>query len=354
MNNSLVIFTQAERMLAEAVTIQATKELKDLALTAADWAKRKGMGEKAINHARGYALEAERKMGQMLKATERAKGAAGVGPIAVTPIDRNRPTLSDLGLTKNESAKAQSLADIPQDKFDEVKSGKKTRTAATKKVKAEKVKAERAEIAKQAEAIIPSDRFSVSVGDMQDWASEEKFDFVITDPPYIKEYLPLYETLAIRCNDWLKPGGLLVAMCGQSYLDQIYSMMSKHLDYYWTAAYLTPGQPTPLRQRNVNTTWKPLLIFSNGEYHGKIFGDVFRSDGNDKSFHKWGQSISGMVSVVSGMCLPGQTILDPFCGAGTTGIAALKYGCLFTGIDVDSENVNISISRLSVYDTPEE
>jgi ATP/maltotriose-dependent transcriptional regulator MalT len=61
-------------MLAEADTIQKAKELKNLALTAADWAKRKGMGEEAIQYARSYALEAERKLGKMLKQTERADG----------------------------------------------------------------------------------------------------------------------------------------------------------------------------------------------------------------------------------------------------------------------------------------
>jgi site-specific DNA-methyltransferase (adenine-specific) len=123
--------------------------------------------------------------------------------------------------------------------------------------------------------------------------------------------------------------------------------MSKHLKYYWTAAYLTPGQPTPLRQVNVNTTWKPLLIFTNGEYTGKIFGDVFKSDSNSKEFHKWGQSVSGMYDLISKICLPGQYILDPFTGAGTTGMAALMHGCLFDGIDIQLENVNIAKGRLN-------
>lgn len=99
---------------------------------------------------------------------------------------------------------------------------------------------------------------------------------------------------------------------------------------------------------NVNTNWKPLLIYTRkGErYSGKIFGDVFKSDGNDKDFHKWGQSVSGMLDIVSKLCLPGQYILDPFCGAGTTGIAALLHGCLFDGIDLAIENVNIAKGRL--------
>ena len=72
--NSVVIFQKAALMLAEANTIQQTKELKSLFLTAADWAKRKGMGNAAVQYAKSYALEAERKMGMMLRKTERADG----------------------------------------------------------------------------------------------------------------------------------------------------------------------------------------------------------------------------------------------------------------------------------------
>ncbi len=47
--------------------------------TAADWAKRKGMGEEAVQYARSYAMEAERRMGELLAATPRQHGARGVG-----------------------------------------------------------------------------------------------------------------------------------------------------------------------------------------------------------------------------------------------------------------------------------
>ncbi len=136
-------------------------------------------------------------------------------------------------------------------------------------------------------------------------------------------------------------------MCGQSYLDEIYALISKHLGYYWTAAYFTPGWPTPLRQVNVNTSWKPLLIFSKGQYTGKIFSDVFKNEENDKAFHQWGQSESGMMDIVSKLVLPGQNILDPFCGAGTTGIAALRHGCIFEGLDIDEACVHLSRARLA-------
>ena len=138
-----------------------------------------------------------------------------------------------------------------------------------------------------------------------------------------------------------------MAMCGQSYLDKIYAMLSAELEYYWTCAYFLPGQPTPLRTRQVNTSWKPILVYGlSPKYDGKIFGDVFKSDKNDKDYHKWGQSETGMLSIISQVFVPGTSIFDPFCGAGTTGVAALAHGCTFAGIDIDEQNVNISRARL--------
>jgi DNA modification methylase len=219
-----------------------------------------------------------------------------------------------------------------------------------KVLQAERIAEQRSIMASSVKDILPSDRWHIWQADMRYWRAQQQYDFIITDPPYPKEYLYLYEILADRAKEWLKPEGLLIAMCGQSYLNEIMETMCEHVTYYWTAAYLTPGQPTPLRQRQVNTTWKPLLIFSIADYKGKIFGDVFKSDGNDKSLHEWGQSVSGMYDIVSKICLPGQTILDPFCGAGTTGIAALKHGCLFDGIDLEQETVDIAKGRLAEYD----
>ncbi|NNE57105.1 MAG: site-specific DNA-methyltransferase, partial [Hellea sp.] len=34
---------------------------------------------------------------------------------------------------------------------------------------------------------------------------------------------------------------------------------------------------------------------------------------------------------------PGDTVLDPFCGSGTTGVAALRHGRNFIGIDMDRD-----------------
>lgn len=341
--SSLILFTQAAQMLAEADTIQKTKELKDLALTAADWAKRKDMGEEAIRYANSYALAAERKMGELLSVDPDIQP----GGDRKSSLHGGRMKLADLKLTWRDSAEAQKLAELPDEVFEELRKGEKTRASAGREIRDRKLTEERARIAKVGALVEPTNRWHIYRGDIATWKAPRQYDFIITDPPYSKEYLPLWEILAQRSSEWLRPSGLLIAMSGQSYLDKIYAIMSEYMDYYWTAAYLTLGQPTPLRQVNVNTTWKPLLIYSKGEYEGKIFGDVFKSDSSDKDYHKWGQSVSGMYDIISKICLEGQYILDPFCGAGTTGIAALKHKCLFDGLELDAENVKISCGRIN-------
>jgi N6-adenosine-specific RNA methylase IME4 len=134
---SLAIMTNASKMLAEATTIQKSKELKDLALTAADWAKRKGMGEETIRYCTSYAYEAERRMGEILRETERNNGGDAkrktLGTITVP--SEIPPTLAELGLTKKESSSAQFLASLPEETFSKITSGEMTANQARTETK---------------------------------------------------------------------------------------------------------------------------------------------------------------------------------------------------------------------------
>lgn len=56
--------------------------------------------------------------------SNRNEGAKGIGPIAVPNKNRNAPeTLADLGLDKKTSSRAQQLAALPDDAFEQVKDG---------------------------------------------------------------------------------------------------------------------------------------------------------------------------------------------------------------------------------------
>ena len=177
----------------------------------------------------------------------------------------------------------------------------------------------------------------------------DSVDWIITDPPYPKVFLDIFTVLGQISEYVLKPGGLLIVMVGQSYLPEILENLSKQLTYHWTMAYLTPGGKSVQQfQRNVNIFWKPILIFSKGKYTGKWFGDVCKSDtnDNDKEHHHWGQSESGMIDLMTRFVIPGDIVLDPFLGGGTTAVVALELGCHFIGYDIDKNAIETTKARL--------
>ena len=49
---------------------------------------------------------------------------------------------------------------------------------------------------------------------------------------------------------------------------------------------------------------------------------------------------------------PNDTVLDPFMGAGTTGICALKLGATFTGYEIDQTAFESSVVRINDYAKP--
>ena len=46
------------------------------------------------------------------------------------------------------------------------------------------------------------------------------------------------------------------------------------------------------------------------------------------------------------ICPPGGTVLDPFVGSGTMGIAAVQNGCNFIGIDKEARYIDIAVKRI--------
>ncbi len=52
--------------------------------------------------------------------------------------------------------------------------------------------------------------------------------------------------------------------------------------------------------------------------------------------------------------VPADTILDPFMGSGTTGVACAKMGREFIGIELDEDYFNIACKRIEeAYRSPD-
>ena len=196
----------------------------------------------------------------------------------------------------------------------------------------------------------PEETCNLFVADIRDGLKEiadESVDVIITDPPYPREYIPLYGDLSLLASRVLKPGGSLIVMIGQSYMPEVIELLGRHMSYYWIMPYLTLGGGSPLLyQKRVNTFWKPVLWYVKGEYKGDYIGDILKSPESDKRFHEWGQSLGGMQDIVEKLSNPGDVVLDPFLGGGTTGAAAVSMGRKFIGADIKPENIEISRKRI--------
>ena len=275
------------------------------------------------------------------------------------------PTKKELieaaGITQKQAERFQTLAEHPE-LVEKAKAEARengdivTRSSALNLIKTEKKKQNREKKARRKdfslEQTIPDGYCTLFCEDIRNGLAsieDNSIDYIITDPPYPKEYISLYSDLAKTAKRVLKPNGSLIVMTGQSYLPEVISRMSEHMNYHWCLAYVTPGGQSPqLFNKKVNTFWKPVLWFVKDEYTGDWVGDVLKSpvNDNDKRFHEWGQSLGGFKNIVERFTNPGDTILDPFLGGGTTGVAAVTMKRKFIGIDIEQENVSVSDTRI--------
>lgn len=171
-------------------------------------------------------------------------------------------------------------------------------------------------------------------------------DAIITDPPYAQEFQMLYGPLAETAAFLLAEGGSLVVLCGtrpDAWLRRI-PQMEAELPLRWVGCYLTEGTSWRDHAAQVATNWKPVLIFGRGP---NLNSDVWRSSGDDKTSHEWGQNADAFTSLVESFTAPGDLVVDPFLGGGTTAVVCKALGRRFVGCDVDAAAVASTRVRLA-------
>jgi len=150
----------------------------------------------------------------------------------------------------------------------------------------------------------------------------ESIDLILTDPPYGKEYMPLWGALGELGRRVLVPGGWLIAYAGQAHLDEEMAGLSKGLVYYW-ALSLQLRQKQQVRA--VRVGWKPILIyFKPPRAAHRFLLDVLSGPGQDKRFHRWGQGAGEMVPLIEKFSREGGEVLDPMAGGGATVEACIE------------------------------
>lgn len=197
--------------------------------------------------------------------------------------------------------------------------------------------------------------FELRVGDLRtvwDDVPDGSIDAIVTDPPYNEEGVPLYGDLARLAARVLKPGRLAAVYCGHVHLDEELRLLQEGgLTYVWHGVNLLNGRHTKIRGRMVNGRHRSVLLYSAGPFAPrKWIHDTFLAEGRGgpeaRPLHPWQQAVEPVVHWVHMTSEPGELVMDPFLGSGTTAVAAIGAGRRFLGGDIEAGNVATARERL--------
>ena len=176
--------------------------------------------------------------------------------------------------------------------------------------------------------LIPAgiEQFCGDLRDILPTFSDESVHAFICDPPYLKEFEPLWPVIAEQAARSLVPGGSLLTLCGHHQVPLVLNAMSDHLTYWWLGGMGHKQNLTRLPGKRVATSWKPALWFVKGHHRGSMAGsypvDFRDGESRNKRFHEWGQPTEWFSHWVEHLTKPGELLMDPTSGAGTTLVAA--------------------------------
>lgn len=198
---------------------------------------------------------------------------------------------------------------------------------------------------------------TIHTGDARELAKEipdGSVDLIFTDPPYLKQYLPLYEWLAQESTRLLTPDGFTLCYTGDYWLADIIPMLNAHLQYYCAFAAINAGYGQMHWKRRVVCRHKAILAYHRKETKPHPRCNVLSTwtgSGQDKRFHIWQQDESTARYYIDCFSSPGQLVLDPFAGSGTTMAMCKLLNRQYIGIELDQ--LTAQGARIRVANTQE-
>ena len=176
---------------------------------------------------------------------------------------------------------------------------------------------------------------------------DSSVDLICTDPPWLMKFMPLYEDLGAVAKRVLKPGGFLAAYCGQGTMADALDRLRRNLDYYWIVTFQHGGKATKREAEKVFTGGHVVLIFQKpprtkppGWIYDLTLGGKFR-----KSNYGWEQPEIESRKLIGMLSRPGELVLDPFAGSGTTLLSADSLNRHGIGFEIHQEYIDIYNKR---------
>ncbi|MDQ3848198.1 MAG: site-specific DNA-methyltransferase, partial [Thermoproteota archaeon] len=272
--------------------------------------------------------ERQQQAGKLAAATRWSGACDEIAPISSHPKRRTRHLLATtFGVSERRMRSARFIHDHAPDLADEVLRGSLLLIQALSLAK------RRANLAALAHLpdLSPTDRLHVLCGDFREVGAglpDASIDLIVTDPPYTKAAMPLWDDVAAFANRVLKPSGFFITYSGTLYVPEAIQRLGKHLTYYWLACLEHRGAHRQNYFRHVFELMKPILIYAKEpvRVQPEWLMDIVKSTGPDKRYHDWGQSVEAVRYLVTRFSKPGDLVLDPCSGSGTNVLAALLEG----------------------------
>ncbi len=185
-------------------------------------------------------------------------------------------------------------------------------------------------------------------------------DAVVTDPPYGLDfpYLTYSDTrenlerlIATFIPEARRASSRVFVLCGPTQIG-----MYPQSDWVVNVTWNTTGS----FGRYGYNQWTPILCYGKdvqgfGSVNGVLKSDTMRiSGGGGVGFqrteaekkHTCPKPITVMDIAIRRLTNEGDTVADPFMGSGTTGVACVKTGRKFIGIELDPGYFDIAVKRI--------
>ena len=117
--------------------------------------------------------------------------------------------------------------------------------------------------------------------------------------------------------------------------------------FYWVK-----NNPPPQPRQNFQSGVETAVLATKGAVSKWSGGGATRNwykhplTVNSERFHPTQKPVSVMTYLIMALTLEGDTILDPFMGSGTTGVACVQTGRRFIGIEIDPDYYEIAKKRI--------
>jgi adenine-specific DNA-methyltransferase len=188
----------------------------------------------------------------------------------------------------------------------------------------------------------------------------ESVDCVLTDPPYLASYRPRDgRTVKNDSNDaWLEPA-----------FAQIYRVLRKDAFcvtfYGWPAAdlFLSAFRKAgfrPVSHLSFVKSYASFTGYTRAQHEvayvlakgspakpAEPISDVLSWRYTGNKIHPTQKPVSVLVPLVLSFSKPRSVVLDPFCGSGSSLIAARSAGRDFIGIEIDGSYVDVARRRMN-------